>query len=189
MLDYIALGTVFHTEMTGYDIKKEIEIGVGNYYKASYGSLYPALEKLATKGYLTMTETAQGKRIKKYYQITDEGRVAFLEWLALPADFSAGSLKLMTAKIYFYGELPADIRQKRLQEFEFFAQQRLQTLRKLEKSHTTSEYSDRDYFEMATLYLGIQNVITNIRWVQHIQEHKTLSAFIQEIGGQANEKS
>ena len=80
MLDYIALGMVLDEALTGYDIKKEIEAGVGNFYTASYGSLYPALKKLSDKGYLTMTEQLQGNRVKKYYEATERGKAT----VALP---------------------------------------------------------------------------------------------------------
>ena len=50
MLDYIILGMVLNEDLTGYDIKKFIENGIGVFYKASYGSLYPALKKLTEKG-------------------------------------------------------------------------------------------------------------------------------------------
>ena len=187
MFDFIVLGTVLNKAMTGYDIKKEIELGVGNYYKASYGNLYPMLEKLTAKGYLTMVEEINGKRIKKYYVATPTGRTSFLEWLALPIDFTSDSLRMMVAKIWFYGNLPEEIRSKRMDELEIFGNQRLQALLELEKEHAEEEYSDVDYFEMATLYLGIQNVLTSIAWYRHIKERRPLAEFLQPLGGKTNE--
>ena len=46
MLESIILGMVSDNDFTGYDIKKLIENGIGVFYKASYGSLYPALKRL-----------------------------------------------------------------------------------------------------------------------------------------------
>jgi len=188
MFDFIVLGTALNKPMTGYDIKKEIEHGVGNYYKASYGNLYPTLEKLTAKGYLTMTEQTEGKRVKKYYVATTIGRTSFLEWLALPVDFKIKSLRLLVAKIWFYGELPEDVRAKRIDELEIFGNQRLQALLELEKEYAEEEYSDVDYFEMATLYLGIQNVLTSIAWYRHIKERRPLAEFLQPLGGNTNEE-
>ena len=187
MFDFIILGTLLHRSLTGYDIKKEVEFGVGNYYKASYGQLYPTLEKLTAKGLLTMNEQTEGKRVKKYYQTTAIGQAEFLEWLALPVDFTSDSLRIMVAKIWFYGELPADVRVKRIDELEIFGNQRLQALLELEKEHAEEEYSDADYFEMATLYLGIQNVLTSIRWYRHLKERRPLKEFLQPFGGNLNE--
>jgi len=47
--DYVVIGMVLHVPLTGYDNKKLIEKGTGNFVKASHGSLYPALKKLAIK--------------------------------------------------------------------------------------------------------------------------------------------
>ena len=40
MLESIALGMLLEKDLTGYDIKKFIENGIGVFYKASFGSLY-----------------------------------------------------------------------------------------------------------------------------------------------------
>jgi len=188
MFDYIVLGVVLRHSMTGYDIKKEIETGVGNYYKASFGSLYPMLEKLTAKGHLTMTEQQEGKRVKKYYLATDVGRSVFLEWLALSIDFTSNDLRIMVVKIYFYGELTEDVRNQRLVELEILGNQRLKLLHDTEREYEQDEYSDKEYFEMATLYLGIQNVLTSIAWYRHIKERRPLTEFLQPLGGEiANE--
>jgi len=176
MLDYIAMGMVLGEARTGYDIKKEIETGIGFYYKASYGSLYPALKKLTDKEYLTMTEESHGDRVKKYYRATELGKKAFLEWLAAPFDsnFSSGSL---LARIYFFDQLPADIRKQQLQEYERHNQQILRKLQAVEKGCSDQERAN--YFTMSTLYYGIHFVQSNIRWFQYIQEEKPLSEFMQ----------
>jgi len=178
MIDYIAMGMVFDEALTGYDIKREIEAGIGNFYKASYGNLYPALKKLADKGYLTMTEQLQGNRLKKYYEATALGKTAFLEWLSSPFDLNSSSDSLL-ARIYFFGVLPEDIRKQQLQAYELYHQQILRKLQALEKRLSASIADDRDYFEMSTLYLGLQHLADSLRWFQHIREKKPLSAFIR----------
>jgi len=177
MLDYIALGMVLDEALTGYDIKKEIEAGVGNFYTASYGSLYPALKKLSDKGYLTMTEHLHGNRVKKYYEATDLGRTAFLEWLSSPFDPNSSSDSLL-ARIYFFGVLPEDLRKQQLQEYELYHQQLLRKLEVMERHFSTSA-DDSEYFELSTLYLGLQHLQDSIRWFQHIREKKPLSAFLR----------
>lgn len=177
MLDYIALGMVLDETLTGYDIKKEIEAGVGNFYTASYGSLYPALKKLTAKGYLTMSEQIHGNRTKKYYIATELGKSAFLEWLSTPFDPSSGSDSLL-ARIYFFGELPEDIRNQQLAEYELYHQQILRKLQVIEQMFSIST-DDNDYYELSTLYLGLQHLQDSIRWFRHIIEQKPLSEFIK----------
>lgn len=176
MLDYLAMGMVLDNALTGYDIKKEIEAGIGNFYTASYGSLYPALKRLTDKGYLGMSEQTHGNRQKKYYEATELGKTAFHEWLSSPFDPSSSSASLL-ARIYFFGELPDDIRKQQLQEFELYHQQILRKLQAMKKKLSTS--TDNDYYELSTLYLGLQHLQDSIRWFRHLIEKKPLSEFIK----------
>ena len=171
MFEYVIMGMVLHEASTGYDIKKNIEAGIGFFCKASHGSLYPSLKKLTSKGYLTMTEQTQGKRLKKYYLTTESGKMAFLEWLASPFDIDTHMIQ-----IFFLGELPAEIRNKWLQECEFYLQQMLQQLQAIEKHFPAEISNDRDYFQLSTSYFSYQNIQNLIKWVGYIKEQKPLKA-------------
>ena len=179
MIDHVITGMVLHESLTGYDIKKYVEMSIGNFFKASHGSLYPALKKLTEKGYLIMKEQPQGDRMKKYYQATELGKSMFLEWLSSPTDFGSNS-DMMMVKIFFFGELPDDIRRQRLHECELYIQQELHKLREIEKQFANSIETDRDYFEISTLYFGIQSYLNILRWLRHIKEKKPFSEFLQE---------
>jgi len=177
MLDYVVMGMVLDKEMTGYDIKKEVENTIGNFYRANYGRLYPALSKLADKGYLTMNEQTQGKRLKKYYKTTELGKEAFLEWLSSPVDLTLSPDAHLT-QIFFYGELPKEIRDKRLQEYEFYTEQSLQQFQNMAKMLPDGDMSDQGYFGISTLYFGLQNAHATLRWLKHIREQKPFSEFL-----------
>jgi len=177
MLDYVVMGMVLDEEMTGYDIKKEVENTIGNFYKANYGRLYPALNKLADQGYLTMNEQMQGKRLKKYYKTTDLGKEAFLEWLSSPIDLTMNEDAHLT-RIFFYGELPKEIRDKRLQEYENFVEQNLQQFQNMAKMLPSEDMSDKDYFGISTLYFGLQTTHVTLRWLKYIREQKPFSQFL-----------
>jgi len=181
MLKYIALGMVLHEPLTGYDIKKKIENGIGNLYKASHGSLYPALKKLTDESFLTMDEQMQGNRLKKYYRATVVGKEKFLEWLSLPFDPNTDADTYL-AKIFLIGELPEEIRFKRLQEYEFYTKQMLQELQIVEKQLSIETLNDRDYFEISTFYYSQQILHATIRWIEHIKVQKPFSSFLQEDG-------
>ena len=180
MLDYIVLGIVLDEELTGYDIKKAIENSIGNFYKASYGSLYPTLKKLTDKSYLSMSEEMHGSRQKKYYKATEQGKAIFLEWLSSPIDLKAGG-DAQLAQIFFYGELPKEIRDKRLQEYEFFIKQSLQQLQAIAKGLPDEGLNEVDYYGISTLYLGIQSGHNTLRWLRHIKDQKPFSEFLNKF--------
>ena len=171
------MGMVLDEARTGYDIKKEVEVGIGLFYKASYGSLYPALKKLTEKAYLTMTEQLHGERVKKYYRATELGKTIFFEWLSSPPDFNFRPGALL-AKIYFFDKLSTDARAQQLQAYERYNQQILQKLRTLEEQLSAADKAN--YFMISTLYYGLHTLQDNIRWFRHIEEQKPLSEFIWE---------
>jgi len=171
------MGMVLENELTGYDIKKEVENSIGNFYTVNYGRLYPALSKLADKGFLTMREQMQGKRLKKYYKTTEIGRQAFLKWLSTPADPNTSWDSQLT-QIFFYSELPKELREQRLQEYEFFVKQRLQQFEDIENVLSSGDISDKDYFGISTLYYGLQEAHNALRWLRYIREQKPLSQFL-----------
>ena len=179
MLNYIVLGMVHSKELTGYDIKKSIENSIGNFYKASFGSLYPTLKKLTGKGYLSMAEEMQGSRQKKYYKATEEGKAVFIKWLSSPIDLSTSG-EAQIAQIFFYGTLPKEIRDSRLLEYEFFIKQNLHQFQAVAKGIPEDGLSDEDYYGVSTLYLGIQSGLNTLRWLRHIKDRKPFMQFIQE---------
>src|SRR5271167_3667200 len=75
------LGFLMESEMTGYDLKSRFRDPIGFFYRASDGSLYPALKKLAHDGMVTMRAERQGRRARKVYAITAKGREHFLRTL------------------------------------------------------------------------------------------------------------
>ncbi|MDD7908953.1 MULTISPECIES: PadR family transcriptional regulator [Pseudovibrio] len=80
------LSILMKGETTGYDLRKRSKDGLHRYFTdASYGSIYPCLNKLEAEGLVTSREeTAPGKPSRKVYTITDKGRLAFCEELQQP---------------------------------------------------------------------------------------------------------
>ena len=69
------LGFLMESEMTGYDIKRRFRDPIGFFYRASDGSLYPALHKLEQEGWITAEwKTSENGRRAKYYSLTRLGR-------------------------------------------------------------------------------------------------------------------
>ncbi len=82
----LCLGLLTFGDSSGYEIRKSFSEGpLQHFFEASYGSIYPALNKLTEEGLVTCTELAQANRPdKKVYSITPAGRLAFVDALAGP---------------------------------------------------------------------------------------------------------
>ena len=74
-LDLLILKTVSLEPLHGYAIAQQIEALSGDVLRVEQGSLYPALERLQKKGWLTSKwgESPTGRRAR-YYTITAVGR-------------------------------------------------------------------------------------------------------------------
>ncbi|MBM3549239.1 MAG: PadR family transcriptional regulator [Alphaproteobacteria bacterium] len=98
------LGVLSLGDATGYEIKKQAEDGpFSHFYKAGFGSIYPALARLAADGLIVgRDETQAGKPDKRIYAVTPAGRAALADALtdhatgiAVPDDIRSEFLFLM----------------------------------------------------------------------------------------------
>jgi DNA-binding PadR family transcriptional regulator len=82
----LCLGALHLGDASGYEIKKLYEEGeFSHFYETSFGSIYPALNRLVEEGLAVCSEHPQDKRPdKKVYSITPAGRQAFVESLRAP---------------------------------------------------------------------------------------------------------
>ena len=177
MLEFLILGILTGEDATGYELKKQIETTFGVFYKASFGSLYPALKRLAQKNCVTAYEAPRGARPRTVYHITDEGKTRFHEWLTAPMQVLDGTNPNL-AKVYFFDRLPADERQSQLLEYEQNNLAYLRRLESLEQQFQAMGTAEEVYYRLSTLYYGIRVTRDTIAWCRHIREKEPLPAFI-----------
>ncbi len=78
----LCLGILTTRDATGYEIKKVFEDDLSHFYEASFGSIYPALNRMTEDGWIVGKAEAQdGRPDKKIYSITAAGRMAFMDAL------------------------------------------------------------------------------------------------------------
>ena len=103
------LGLLLGQPLSGYDIKKLIEVGLSHFWSESYGSIYPTLKSLVEEGLLTKEEDAgAGLRPRHLYQITESGRLAFREWMDQPTALPSVRNELLL-KFFLSEKLPKAI--------------------------------------------------------------------------------
>ncbi|GGF65013.1 PadR family transcriptional regulator [Paenibacillus albidus] len=175
MLEYILLGMLMEGTMSGYDLKKTIDSSVGIFYKASFGSLYPALKRLTDKGLISLTETDNSKN-KKLYTLLPGGQEAFLTWLAGP---SQGARNEQLIRIFFFDYLDEETRQRLLGEYLFKLEQELRTLEAV-KSIVAGELAEIPnpedyYYRVSVLTYGLNHFEMEKQWLKAIKERKNLN--------------
>lgn len=83
---YAILGLLMWKPMSGYDLKKMVEMALSHFWSESYGNLFPTLGALVDAGLASRREDTTSGRRRHVYTITVKGRRAFERWLAEPTD-------------------------------------------------------------------------------------------------------
>ncbi len=60
--------------MYGYEITKKVEELTDGKIKLTFGALYPVLHKLEAAGHIAIEQEFIGKRVRKYYSLTETGQ-------------------------------------------------------------------------------------------------------------------
>ncbi|TYP68078.1 virulence activator alpha [Paenibacillus methanolicus] len=170
MLEYAILGLLMEGKLSGYDIKKTMDSSVGLFYRASYGSLYPALKRMAERGWLSVEELASSKN-KKLYAMLPEGEAAFKAWLAEPLQMSRSELLI---KIFFYDYLDEETRQSNLAEYQqklAVERGRLAAVEGIVSKELAALPNPRDYYyRVSVLSYGIDYFEMEQQWIRSIKE-------------------
>lgn len=82
---FIILGLLGIEPMSGYDIKKWVDMSFRYFWEIGYGQIYPTLRRLEEEGLVTMKiDHEQGGPEKKIYTISDSGVEVLRKWLFSP---------------------------------------------------------------------------------------------------------
>jgi len=116
-MDCVILGLLSHESMTGYEIKKRMDITLKYFWGASYGSIYPTLNQLEKDSLVTKVETRENGREKIIYTITKSGLVFLEKWLK---DSSVkDELRYETLlKLFFGSQIGPDFTSGHIDRFE-----------------------------------------------------------------------
>mgnify|MGYP001589124489 FL=1 len=81
---YVLLGLLQEEELSGYEMKKIIDIRMSFFWQESFGQIYPELSKMIEEGLINFynTETIEKmKREKIRYEITPKGEKELKKWM------------------------------------------------------------------------------------------------------------
>jgi DNA-binding PadR family transcriptional regulator len=114
---YIILGLLSHEAMSGYDMKKRMELSVSHFWNVGFSQIYPTLAELEADGLITKEDAAVSKGPRRHlYAITDAGRRALTYWLLLPEEKEYTRYEILL-KLFFGASLPRPITRRRIESF------------------------------------------------------------------------
>jgi PadR family transcriptional regulator, regulatory protein PadR len=63
-----------HEKLYGYDITQKVEELSSGSIQLTWGALYPGLHKLEADGFIVSEEVTIGKRVRRYYSLSEKGK-------------------------------------------------------------------------------------------------------------------
>lgn len=115
---YIILGLLSHEDLSGYDLKKKIDLMISSFWNVGYGQIYPTLKDMEQQKYVRCIEQVSLKGPdKKLYSITDAGRNKLIEWLKIPNEKERVKYDILL-KLFFGSQLDISENEKRIESFK-----------------------------------------------------------------------
>ncbi|MDH5231236.1 MAG: PadR family transcriptional regulator [Gammaproteobacteria bacterium] len=156
MQDKIILGMLSLKSMSVYELKKNMEKSTRMFYNTSIGSIHPACQKLLKQGFVTCTEEMAGKRAKKVFAITENGRQDYIDWLKSPLGIGKIKDELLLRLFFFSdaGDAWREVVENYLVEVKQISANLEQTKAGIDLSTIPAEFQRPAQFQTATLDLG-----------------------------------
>lgn len=162
--------------MSGYEIKKLMSYSTAFFSNVSFGSIYPTLKRFEDSGLVISKEVIENGRFKKVYEITEEGRRNFHDWLEEPLKPFIFKYEMLV-RIFFAGNMPKD-------KFTGLIKQHIEQIREID---STLEQIDQgpgqtgDKYQQLTLRFGRDFYAFIIQWYEQLLDEIRGSIRIEQI--------
>lgn len=168
-LEHAILGLLNYEPMTGYDIKKMVDLSISHFWPAVQSQIYKTLSRMENEGWLTVETIPQEPRPpRKVYALTGAGRAELLRWLEAPQPPSEARLAWLI-QVFFAGRL-SDEKVIALLEYQLGLQRaRLQAFAAIppENRDQMSESDPRErFFWLLTVDYGVAQATAQVRWLE-----------------------
>ena len=110
-LKYAILGLINRKPITGYDIGKEFNFQLAEFWSAKLSQIYPELKKLVDEKLIVYDIEISGDVLeKKVYDITEKGTKEFLKWLKKDVPMEQTPKNIFRLRMYFSSNLDVNTR-------------------------------------------------------------------------------
>jgi DNA-binding PadR family transcriptional regulator len=192
MLDLAILGLLEDRDLHGYELRRQLRDHLGVLANVSFGSLYPALARLAVAGAVEATEEAparavaapppptgslggewavfrsrrrpgtRARRSRRVYRITDEGRRLFAELLA--GGQGPDDARTFGLRWAFARHLAPQARQALLER------RRAQLIVRLDELSASVEGEDLDPYARSVIEHAAEGIRQDVLWLDHLAD-------------------
>lgn len=145
-LKYAILGLLNRHPMTGYELAKEFNYELAEFWYANHSQIYPELKKLHAEGLVTFDVEISGDILEsKRYSMTEAGKQDFIKWLHKDDKLPRTPKNVFRLRMYFSNDLDLETRIHLLENQRLQHVKRLNTLKKTAEQYpeVPDRHSDR----------------------------------------------
>ncbi|HEY0717958.1 MAG TPA: PadR family transcriptional regulator [Streptosporangiaceae bacterium] len=188
VLELAVLGLLDGSPMHGYELRKRLSAVLGAFHAFSYGSLYPCLKDLLTRGLIAEEDPDPGPRTSRrsriVYRLTAEGKDRLHELLseAGPNSWDDDGFGVHFA---FFGQTRADVRLRILEGRRSRLEERMEGVR-------AAFARTRERVDSYTLELqrhGLESVEREVRWLNELIATERQQEQLQRMSKDKKESS
>ena len=167
-LRYAILGLLNRRSMSGYEMSKEFESTLFEFWNARHSQIYPELKLLTEEGMVTYAVEISGSILeKKIYSITDAGREAFLQWEMERPQLSPVPKDEFRLRLFFSSCLSKEDRLALLEDQLKKHRERLSHLKeRLEKFNVLPPEEDGEFSDYLVLSGALSREEGNCQWLE-----------------------
>ena len=168
-LAHTILSLLSESALSGYDVSKKFDEGIGCYWKASQQQVYRELGKMEGQGWVDFeTIFQEGKPNKKVYRITDQGWQELMRWYANPTELTQIREDLLV-KVRIGYKMPREFLIKELRHRRQLHLDQLTFYREKEAHFKSMSNPSLDMqFKYLTLQRGITYEVSWIEWCDSV---------------------
>jgi DNA-binding PadR family transcriptional regulator len=173
LLEMAMLGVLAEGPLHGYELRKRLVPVLGALRPISFGSMYPALRRLAERGLIdpgdptpaveSMAPPLSGRRSRVVYAITAEGKESFATWVN-QAGPEAWEDEAFAAHLAFFSKTQVRVRVRILQGRRSRLEERIALLRE-----SMAKGAQRvDTYTLALQQHGLEGAEREVRWLDEL---------------------
>lgn len=154
------LGFLHDGPMSGWDLVARAEERIGEFWSLTQSQVYRELARMADEGLVKPGEP--GTRARRLYEITEQGRRAFADWVRRPPGTETIRFPLLLTLV-FGRHVPEPLLASFLARHRLIHADRLAGYER-QRDEMPEGYEETDPFSVATLEFGIRYERAVLEW-------------------------
>ena len=159
------LGLLELGELSGYDLSRNVETGIGMFWSPAQSGIYAVLPRLVEKGYATARTVTQERRPdKQVYRITDRGHEALRRWIESGPPEPDPAYNPFLLRVYFGAGAPPGVVTRPREARQRAARQRIPHQHQLKPALGDVGTAESEPYRRFVLDWGLEYYGAVVRW-------------------------